>query len=58
MDTLIHREEVKERIDEIKEADILIGIPSFNNARTIGHVVKAVQARAYKIFPGQKISPH
>jgi glycosyltransferase involved in cell wall biosynthesis len=42
------------KIDEIKEADILIGIPSYNNARTIGHVVKAVQAGLFKYFPDKK----
>jgi glycosyltransferase involved in cell wall biosynthesis len=38
----------------IKEADILIGIPSYNNARTIGHVVKAVMAGLAKYFPKAK----
>jgi glucosylglycerate synthase len=42
------------QIEEIKEADILIGIPSFNNARTIGHVVQAVTAGLAKYFPGIK----
>jgi hypothetical protein len=27
-------------LGKIKEADILIGIPSYNNARTIGHEVE------------------
>jgi len=54
MDTAIHRKEIQERIAEIKEADILVGIPSFNNARTIGHVVKAVQAGFAKYFPDKK----
>ncbi len=35
-------------------ADIVIGIPSFNNARTIGHVVRAVQAGLAKYFPELK----
>lgn len=48
------REEIKEYINRIKEADILIGIPSYNNARTIGHVVKAVQAGFAKYFPDKK----
>jgi len=39
---------------EIKEADILIGIPSYNNARTIGHVVRAVMAGLAKYFPKAK----
>ena len=31
--------------------DIVVGIPSYNNARTIGHVVRAVQAGLMKYFP-------
>jgi len=54
MDAAIHRKEIQERIAEIKEADILVGIPSYNNARTIGHVVKAVQAGFAKYFPDKK----
>ena len=30
----------------------MVGIPSYNNARTIGHVVQAVQAGLAKYFPG------
>ena len=48
------RREVIEQLDGIKDVDILVGIPSFNNARTIGHVVRAVQAGLAKYFPGQK----
>ena len=51
---IISREEVRDKIGEIREADILVGIPSFNNARTIGHVVSAVQAGFAKYFPNRK----
>jgi hypothetical protein len=51
--TTILRDEVRERIDAIGEADIVVGIPSFNNARTIGHVVQAVTAGLAKYFHGQ-----
>jgi glycosyltransferase involved in cell wall biosynthesis len=50
----ILREEVSTRLGEIGEADILVGIPSFNNADTIGHVVRAVQAGFAKYFPDKK----
>ncbi len=50
MKSILLRKEVQERINEIKEADILIGIPSYNNARTIAHVVRAVQAGLAKYF--------
>jgi glycosyltransferase involved in cell wall biosynthesis len=42
------------QVEELKEADILIGIPSYNNARTIGHVVRAVMAGLAKYFPKAK----
>ncbi len=54
MNSVILRKEVQEKINEIKEADILVGIPSYNNARTIAHVVKAVQAGLTKYFSDKK----
>lgn len=45
------RPEVHEFITQIGSADIVVGIPSYNNARTIGHVVRAVQAGLAKYFP-------
>jgi len=51
---MIHRGEVTRRLGEIGSADILVGIPSFNNARTIGHVVRAVKAGLAKYFPEHK----
>lgn len=42
------------QLEQIKEAEILIGIPSYNNARTIGHVVRAVMAGLAKYFPKTK----
>ena len=35
----------------IRNADIVVGIPSYNNARTIAHVVRAAQAGLAKYFP-------
>ncbi len=54
MKSIIFRKEVKEEIEKIENAEILIGIPSYNNARTIGHVVKAVQTGLMKYFPDRK----
>src|SRR4030066_410924 len=45
---------LQSQLEEIKGADILIGIPSYNNVRTIGHVVRAVTAGLAKYFPGAK----
>lgn len=38
----------------MEKADIMVGIASFNNAGTIGHVVKAVDAGLMKYFPDKK----
>jgi len=38
----------------VNEAEILVGIPSYNNADTIGHVVRAVSAGLAKYFPGRR----
>jgi glycosyltransferase involved in cell wall biosynthesis len=35
----------------IRRADIVVGIPSYNNAATIGHVVRATYAGLAKYFP-------
>ncbi|HUM02016.1 MAG TPA: glycosyl transferase family 2 [Thermoanaerobaculia bacterium] len=43
---------VSEQLARIGRADVLVGIPSFNNERTIGHVVRAVVAGLAKHFPG------
>ncbi len=44
--------EVIQRCEEIGCADIVVGIPSFRNADTIAHVVKAAAAGMVKYFPG------
>ena len=54
MDSVVLRQDVQEKIKEIGETDILIGIPSYNNGKTIGHVVQAVQAGLNKYFPDKK----
>jgi glycosyltransferase involved in cell wall biosynthesis len=45
---------IQNQLEEVKEVDILIGIPSYNNARTIGHVVRAAMAGLAKYFPNAK----
>src|SRR5688500_18591723 len=44
-------EDAERAVSSIQAADIVIGIPSYNNARTIGHVVRAAQAGLTKYFP-------
>jgi len=46
--------ELLARLEEIGEAEIVVGIPSYNNARTIGQVVRAVSAGLAKYFPERK----
>lgn len=53
-DGVILRKDVREKIRSVGAADIVVGIPSYNNARTIGHVVRAVQAGLAKYFPESK----
>lgn len=53
-DEIIVRKEVQNWLELVGSADLLVGIPSFNNAATIGHVVRAVQAGLAKYFPDCK----
>jgi len=48
------REDARERIKEIGQADILVGIPSYHNAVTIGHVVRMAAEGMVKYFPDMK----
>jgi hypothetical protein len=41
----------RERLEELGEADILVGIPAINSADTIGPVITAVEAGLRKHFP-------
>lgn len=50
----ILKPDVYSQIDTIESADIVIGIPSYNNADTIGHVVKAAMLGAAKYYPHLK----
>ena len=46
------RPDVLARLDDLGHADIVVGIPSYQNAATIGHVVQAAQTGLAKYFPG------
>src|SRR5512143_3408537 len=54
MNRITSRKAVYDQLEAIQTADILIGIPSYNNARTIGHVVRAIQAGLAKYFPDRR----
>ncbi len=44
----------RETLEAMGQADILFGIPSFNNAATIGHVIRAVKVGWAKYYPGRR----
>jgi glycosyltransferase involved in cell wall biosynthesis len=46
--------EAQQAVESLREADLVVGIPSYNNERTIGHVVRAAHAGLAKYFPGLK----
>ena len=41
---------IREEIERLGRADIMVGIPSFKNAATIGYVVRAAQTPLGLIF--------
>ena len=45
---------IREEITRLGRADIMVGIPSFKNAATIGYVVRAAQAGLVQYFPDLK----
>src|SRR5580765_7191225 len=42
---------IRAEIERLERADIMVGIPSFKNAATIGYVVRAAQAGLVQYFP-------
>ena len=42
---------IRDEIARLGRADIMVGIPSFKNAATIGYVVRAAQAGLVQYFP-------
>ena len=50
-DQAVLRPALLSRLGEIGRADIVVGIPSYNNAGSIAHVLRAVSAGVQKYFP-------
>jgi hypothetical protein len=46
--------QAEERLRELGTVELLVGIPSYNNADTIAHVVHAAAAGLAKYFPDRK----
>jgi hypothetical protein len=45
---------IRDEIARLGSADIMVGIPSYRNAATIGHVVRAAQAGLVQYFPDSR----
>ena len=43
--------QVRQQVEGIEKIDVLLGIPTFNNAETVGPVVKALKAGISKVCP-------
>ena len=48
-------DQLREGIARVKKADLLVGIPSFRNAGTIGHVAATVQQGLREHFPDARV---
>ena len=46
--------ETQQKIQELGQADIVVGMPSFNNAETIGHVTRMVHQGLQQYFPSAR----
>ena len=47
-------DELVRELIALGEVDIMVGIPTFNNVATVGHVVRGVQAGFAKFFPRER----
>jgi hypothetical protein len=53
-DPAVLPQETTEQVQALGGADIVVGIPSYNNAETIGHVVRMAQQGLHKYFAEYK----
>ena len=54
-ETLLTDEFLRQLIN-VGEVDIVIGLPTHNNAKTIGPVIRAIQAGILKCFPRERVA--
>jgi glucosylglycerate synthase len=54
MSSVIQRRDVRTNIHLIKDAEILVGVHTFNNSGTIAHVIRAIYAGLLAYFPGRR----
>lgn len=48
-------EEVRKQLPRLEHADIVVGLPTFNNAATIQPAIRAVTAGLHQAFPGASV---
>lgn len=48
------RDDARAWVDQVRVADVIVAIPSYKNAATIGHVVRTAAEGLAKYFPGMK----
>jgi hypothetical protein len=54
VDEELLKQQVQEKLSAMGGAEIIVGIPSYNNADTIGQVARAAQEGLQKYFPARK----
>lgn len=50
------REDARAWVDQARAADVIVAIPSYKNAATIGHVVRMAAEGLAKSFPGMRMA--
>ncbi|MFV1957052.1 MAG: glycosyl transferase family 2, partial [bacterium] len=48
------RDDVRGRVELIEKADLIVGIPCYNNQSTISNVVQQVSRGLHKYYPNKK----
>lgn len=48
------REEARRRVEEMERADLVVGVPAYNNNSTIRHVVETISEGLHKYFRGMR----
>ncbi|MBI3665001.1 MAG: glycosyltransferase [Acidobacteria bacterium] len=47
-------EEILKEVETLRNAEIVVGVPSYNNAGTLRHVIQAIEVGLLKYFPQSK----
>lgn len=50
------RQDARAWVDRVQTADVIVAIPSYKNAATIGHVVRMAAEGLAKYFPGMRVA--